>query len=151
MQDDRFWEQIAAELKELLEAETIAVAIAEADGAVVYYVAAVGKYARQIQGKRGDAASSGLCGTAFNSTCPVLVAQTEGDSRVRQDFVRDWGIKTALATPLYEDSRLIGALLAFNRSDGSLFDGESERKLQDYGTKVIDRFKENVFLPPNTH
>lgn len=135
--DNSLWEQITKELLELLLAETVAVAIAESDGAVVYYAAAAGKYALQIQGQRGDAASSGLCGTAFNSTCPVLVARTEGDSRVRQDFVSAWGIKTAIATPLYYESRLIGALLAFNRSDGSLFDSESERKLRDYAENIV--------------
>jgi signal transduction protein with GAF and PtsI domain len=46
------------------------------------------------------------------------------------------GIETALAVPLYYEGKLLGALLAWNRNDGSLFDEEAERVLAAYASEV---------------
>lgn len=54
--------------------------------------------------------------------CPILVTKTAGDTRVRQDYVESWGIYTALAAPLQYQGRLLGAIMALNRIDGSLWD-----------------------------
>ena len=66
----------------------------------------------------------------------MLVCRTEGDSRVRQDHVKALGIETALAVPLYYEGRLLGALMAMNRNDGSLFDEKAERVLTDYAQEI---------------
>ena len=127
---------IAQKAQNLLNAETMVVALAEAEGTTVYYAAAVGKYAEWIMNKRGDAATSGLCGVAFQETCPVLVRKTEGDLRVRQDHAQTLGIKTALAVPLYYQEKLLGALMALNRNDGSLFDEQTEYILANYAPEA---------------
>ena len=127
---------IAQQVQKIVNAETAVVALAEAEGQIVHYVAAVGKYAELMLDKKADAATSGLCGTAFQGQDPVLVCRTEGDSRVRQDYVKSLNIQTALAVPLYYDNRLLGALMVLNRQDSSLFDPESERILAEYANQA---------------
>lgn len=124
--------EIARHIQEIIDAETAVVALAESEGEVVYYAAAVGKYAELLLDKKAPAATSGLCGAAFASSQPVLVCRTEGDNRVRQDYVKALGIQTALAVPLYYQNQLLGALMALNRNDQSLFDEETERILEAY-------------------
>lgn len=135
-QNRQILDDIAGRVKEIVNADTAVVALAEAEGEVVYYAAAVGKHASWILDRRGAAATSGLCGTAFQSYQPVLVCRTEGDSRVRQDYVKALGIETALVVPLYYEGRLLGALMALNRTDGSLFDEKAEGVLADYAKEV---------------
>ncbi len=86
--------------------------------------------------KKGASATSGLCGAAFQGYQPVLVCRTEGDSRVRQDHAKALGIETALAVPLYYEGKLLGALMALNRNDGSLFDEEAEQVLASYASEA---------------
>lgn len=129
-------QKIAQKVQELLQAETVVVAEAESNGEVLYYAAAVGKHADAIVGKRGTTATSGLCGTAINGGCSVLVAKTAGDSRVRQDYVQSLGIYTAIAVPLQYQDKLLGAIMVLNRIDGSLFDQEAEKLLADYAAEI---------------
>lgn len=129
-------DEIADRIRELINAETAVVAIAESDGEIVHYAAAVGKHAASIRDKRGPSATSGLCGTAFESHDSVLVCKTQGDLRVRQDLVKALGITTALAVPLYYENRLLGALMAFNCADGTEFDAETETVLVAYAAKA---------------
>jgi signal transduction protein with GAF and PtsI domain len=135
-QNHQILDDIAERIQAILNAETATVALAESEGETVYYAAATGKHAEWVLGKRGAAATSGLCGTAFQSDQPVLVCRTEGDRRVRQDHAKALGIETALAVPLYYEGKLLGALLAWNRTDGSLFDEEAERVLAAYASEV---------------
>lgn len=128
--------EIAQTVQNLVKGETAVVALAENHGVNVYYAAAVGKYAEKIVGLRGEAASSGLCGTAFQDTCAVLVPQTLGDLRVRQDYVQNWGINTALAVSLRSQGKLLGALLVFNSLDGQPFNEESAQNLTDYANNI---------------
>ena len=44
--------------------KTLVVALAESEGEIVHYAAAVGKHAEWILDRRGASASSGLCGTS---------------------------------------------------------------------------------------
>lgn len=129
-------DDIAQRAQEIVNAETLVVALAESEGEIVHYAAATGKHAEWILDRRGTSATSGLCGTAFQGYQPVLVCRTEGDSRVRQDHVKALGIETALAVPLYYEGRLLGALMAMNRHDGSLFDEKAERVLADYAQEI---------------
>jgi transcriptional regulator with GAF, ATPase, and Fis domain len=131
-QNRQLLDSIAAHVKEIVNAQTSVVALAESEGEIVHYAAAVGKHAEQILDRRGASATSGLCGTAFQGYQPVLVCRTEGDNRVRQDQVKALGIETALAVPLYYEDRLLGALMALNRNDNSLFDEVAERVLANY-------------------
>lgn len=135
-QNRQVLDDIAEHVKEIVNAETAVVALAESEGEVVYYAAAVGKHAEWLLEKRGAAATSGLCGTAFESQQPVLVCRTEGDQRVRQDHAKALGIKTALAVPLYYEGNLLGALMALNRADGSLFDEKAEQSLATYASEA---------------
>jgi GAF domain-containing protein len=128
--------EIVQNVQNLVQGETAVLALAENHGVTVYYAASTGKYADKIVGLRGDAASSGLCGTAFQDTCPVLVTQTLGDLRVRQDYVQSWGINTALAVSLRFQGQLLGALLVFNSLDGQPFNEESSRNLTDYANNI---------------
>jgi GAF domain-containing protein len=136
--------QISQKIQELVEAETAIVALAESHGEIVHYAAGVGKYANQIVGLKGDAATSGLCGCTFQDKCPVLVEKTDGDIRVRQDYAQLWGITSALAVPLIYQGKLLGAFLAFNRQDGLNFNLENEQKLAEYANSIIDSIHEYV-------
>ena len=135
-QNQQILDEIAKHVQEIVNAETAVVALAESEGEMVYYAAAMGKNAEWILGKRGASATSGLCGTAFQGYQPVLVCRTEGDSRVRQDQAKALGIETALAMPLYYESKLLGALMVLNRNDGSPFDEEAERALAVYASEA---------------
>jgi GAF domain-containing protein len=127
---------IAAYAQALVNAETAVVAIAEDDGATVYYAAATGKHAAAIVNRRGNTATSGLCGVAFQGQQPVLVCQTQGDNRVRQDHAQAMGIETALAVPLLHQGQLLGALMVLNRIDGTPFDQPAEQELMEYANQV---------------
>ena len=131
---NQFLEEIVQRVKDILNAETAV--LAEVEEEVLYYAAAVGKHAHVIKGKRGAIATSGLCGTALESNCPILVTKTAGDPRVRQDYVQSLGIYTALAVPLQYQGKLLGAIMALNRIDGSLFDEKAEKLLADYASEV---------------
>ena len=135
-------QEIAQKVQELLNAQTAVVAEA-VDEEFLYYAAVVGKHAEVIQGKRGTIATSGLCGTAIESNCPILVTKTAGDTRVRQDYVESLGIYTALAVPLQYQGKLLGAIMALNRIDGSLFDEKAEKILADYATKICPSLYES--------
>ncbi len=87
----------------------------------------MGKYADMMVGKRGDAATSGLCGTAFQGSCPVLVEETKGDLRVHQDYVDAWAIQTALAIPVFFQGQLGGALMAL-RGNQTFLEKQNPRR-----------------------
>lgn len=133
-QTNQLKQEVARKVQELLNAETVVVAEVEED--FLYYAVAVGVHAEVIQGKRATIATSGLCGTAIESNCPILVTKTTGDTRVRQDYVESLGIYTALAVPLQYEGKLLGAIMALNRIDGSLFDKKAEKLLADYVSEV---------------
>lgn len=133
--------EIAQTVLDLLNAETVVIAEVEAEA--LYYAAAVGKHASLIEGKRGAIATSGLCGTAIESNCPILVTETAGDPRIRQDYVQSLGIYTALAVPLRDRGKLWGAIMALNRIDGSLFDEKAEKLLIDYASEVFSLLPHN--------
>lgn len=141
-QTDRLLDKIALPIIELLKAETVVVAEA-VDEEALHYAAAVGKHAAVIKGKKGKIATSGLCGTAIESNCPILVTKTAGDTRIRQDYVRSLGIYTALAVPLQYEGKLLGAIMVLNRIDGSLFDEKAEKILADYASKVCPSLYES--------
>ena len=134
-------QEIAQKVRELLNAETVVVA--EVEEEFLKYAAAVGLHAKVIQGKRGAIATSGLCGTAIESNCPILVTRTAGDTRVRQDYVESLGIYTALAVPLQYEGKLLGAIMVLNRIDGSLFDEKAEKLLADYADEVCPSLYES--------
>ena len=135
-QNRQILDDIARHVQVIVNAETAVVALAESEGEIVHYAAAAGKYAEWILDKRGASATSGLCGTAFQGHQPVLVCRTEGDSRVRQDHAKALGIETALAVPLYYEGKLLGALMAMNRMDGSLFDEKAQEVLATYAEEA---------------
>ena len=135
-QANQLLEEIAQRVLDLLNAETAVVAEIEEEE-VLYYAAAVGKHAAIIKGKRGTIATSGLCGTAIESNCPILVTQAAEDPRIRQDYAQSLGIYTALAIPLLDRGKLWGAIMALNRIDGSLFDEKAEKLLVDYASEVL--------------
>ena len=130
------FQTIAEQVQELVQAETATVIVLESDGQQIYHQAAAGKYADALVGRRGDTATSGLCAIAIQESCPVLVQQTAGDHRVRQDYVNAWGIYTALAVPLFSNHEIWGALMVLNRLDGQCFDEQDQQNLADYGTKI---------------
>lgn len=134
--NDLIWQEIAQQTQEIVSAETAVVALAESEGEFVYYVAAMGKNAEFIVNKRNNSANSGLCGVAFQGMVPVLVCNTSGDNRVRQDYAQAMGIKTALAVPIIFQNKLLGALMVLNRQDGKEFDGESEKILANYAAEL---------------
>lgn len=129
-------ETLAQRAQALVQAETAVVALAEAGGTHVYYAAAVGKHAAAIVGKRGAAATAGLCGLAFDSQTPVRVCQAKGDERLRQDYVTALGIETALAVPILHAGQLIGALMVLNQLEGRPFDAMAEQQLQSYAQTI---------------
>lgn len=135
-------EQIAQRVQTLVNAETVAISLAEAQGQTVYHVAAVGKHAEVIVGKRGDAATSGLCGAVFQAGNSVLVCQAQGDPRVRQDYVEALGINSALGIPLHHQGRLLGSFMILNRQDGQTFDREDEQRLNEYAQAIAPQLQQ---------
>lgn len=127
---------IAKRAQEIVNAETAVVALAESDAEIVHYAAAAGKHAEWIVDKKGPSATSGLCGTTFESEQPVLVCRTEGDQRIRQDYAQALGIQTALAVPLHYEGKLLGALMVLNRADASLFSEQEEELLSTYAAEA---------------
>lgn len=125
---------LAAEIKELTGAETAVIALTEENGTMISYAASVGKHAEWLQGRRGPAAGSGLCDTTLEAGGSVLVCQTNGDKRVRQDHVKALGIETALATPVFYDGQAIAVLMAMNREDGNAFSEQQEKALNNYAS-----------------
>jgi hypothetical protein len=91
-------DRLAEEILGLIPTETVI--IAEFDGDSIDYRAGAGKHTGAIVGKRGDIATSGLCTVVYQGSCPVVVGQTLGDNRIRQDIAVALGIKTALAVPI---------------------------------------------------
>lgn len=67
-------DDIAQHAQEIVNAETMVVALAESEGEIVHYAASAGKHADWILDRRGASATSGLCGTAFQGYQPVLVS-----------------------------------------------------------------------------
>ena len=128
--------QIAQQMEQLVNAETAVVAIAEDAGHTIVYEAAVGKHAAFIQGKRSQTATSGLCGAVLESGQAALVCQPQTDVRIRQDRAEQLGIITAVAVPIKRDGALIGALMALNRLDGSLFTDTEEHRLMEYAQTI---------------
>ncbi|MGK7951456.1 MAG: GAF domain-containing protein [Xenococcaceae cyanobacterium] len=84
-----------------------------------------------------------MCGTAIEGNCPILVTETAGDPRIRQDYVQSLGIYTALAVPLQYRGKLLGAIMALNRIDGSLFDEKAEKRMADYADEVCPSLYES--------
>ena len=123
-------EQIAQDVQQLTQGETVAIALAESDGAIMYYATA-------IIGKRGETAKTGLCGTVASEGQPVLVCQTLGDNRVRQDMAQAFGTKTALAVPVYQEGKLFAVFMVLNRLDGQLLNSEDEQRLSDYAKQLV--------------
>jgi GAF domain-containing protein len=117
-------DRLAEEILGLIPTETVI--IAEFDGDSIDYRAGAGKHTGAIVGKRGDIATSGLCTVVYQGSCPVVVGQTLGDNRIRQDIAVALGIKTALAVPIRVNNRLFGAVMVLNRLDaGELTDRDS--------------------------
>ncbi len=131
-------EQIAQDIQHLTQGETIAIALAESDGQIMHYAVAIGKHAHFIEGKRGETAKTGLCGVAASEGQSVLVCETLGDNRVRQDMAEALGIKTALAVPVYRDGQLFCVLMVLNRLDGQSFTAEDEKRLVDYAEQLTN-------------
>lgn len=129
---------IAQQAQALVQAETAVVALAEAEGATVFYAAAVGKHAAAIAGKRSATETSGLCGAAFTSGQPELVCQVYQDLRVRQDIAEALGITTALAVPISRQGVLKGALMVLNRQGGTAFDETDQTRLAAYAATLAD-------------
>jgi GAF domain-containing protein len=125
-------EKIVQDVQQLTQGETVAITLAESDGTIMYYATAIGKHATAIVGKRGETAKTGLCGTFACEGQPVLVCQTLGDNRVRQDMAEAFGTKTALAVPVYQEGKLFAVLMVLNRLDGQLLNKEVERTSFDY-------------------
>jgi GAF domain-containing protein len=123
-------EQIAQDVQQLTQGETVAIALTESDGTIMYYATA-------IIGKRGETAKTGLCGTVASEGQPVLVCQTLEDNRVRQDMAEAFGTKTALAVPVYQEGKLFAVLMVLNRLDGQLLNSEDEQRLSDYANQLV--------------
>ncbi len=85
-----------------------------------------------IVGKRGDIATSGLCTVVYRDSCPVVVGQTLGDNRIRQDIAVALGIKTALAVPIRVNNRLFGAVMLLNRLDGQELTDRDSLLVEEY-------------------
>ncbi len=134
--------QVAEQAKALTGAETSVVALAEDEGEIADFTIGVGKHAEWITGRRGPAEGSGLCGTAFVNQEPVLVCQTKGDSRVRQDHAELLNIESALAVSLRQEGRLLGAMLLLNRADGQPFTTEDEATLKQYAPEAARQVAE---------
>ena len=137
---------IAEQVQQLVKAETAVVALSQDAGNTIVYVAAVGNHAAFIQGKRGPATTSGLCGAVLESGQSALVCTPQTDVRIRQDLAEQLGITTALAVPLTLDSALIGALMVLNRFDGKAFTQVDEQALEIYANQVAETIQHSSTL-----
>ena len=83
-------------------------------------------------GKRVDIATSGLCTVVYLGSCPVVVGQTLGDNRIRQDIAVALGIKTALAVLIRVNNQLFGAVILLNRLDGQELTDRDSLLVEEY-------------------
>ena len=88
-------------------------------------------------GKRGDIATSGLCTVVYRDSCPVVVGQTRGDNRIRQDIAVALGIKTALAVPIRVNNQLFGAVMLLNRLDGQELTDRDSLLVEEYLNSLL--------------
>jgi GAF domain-containing protein len=88
-------------------------------------------------GKRGDIATSGLCTVVYPGSCPVVVGQTLGDNRIRQDIAVALGIKTALAVPIRVNNQLFGAVMLLNRLDGQGLTDRDSLLVEEYLNSLL--------------
>ncbi len=128
--------QVAQGVRSAVGASTAAVVLGEEDNSIVFFAASVGQHAHLLQGRRGPAAGSGLCGSALEAGVPILAAQTIGDGRVHQEHATQFGIDTALAVPILEGGSPVAFLMALNRVDGGTFDEASQAALESYAARV---------------
>jgi GAF domain-containing protein len=135
---------IANKVLEMTGAETAGVVLSEENNTFINYAACVGKLGEALTGRKGPAAGSGLCGTTLEAGEPVLVCQTVGDNRVRQDHVKAFGITTALAVPVFYEGESIAVLMAMNRPDGSPFSEADEKRLNEYAPTVAKTIADYV-------
>jgi GAF domain-containing protein len=132
---------IAEQAQQLVNAETAVVAISEDSGNAIVYVAAIGKHAASIQGKRSYTATSGLCGAVLQSGQAALVCHPQTDVRIRQDLAEQLGITTALAVPVKHDGALVGAIMVLNRLDGKEFTQADEQALVHHAETVAEEIE----------
>jgi len=126
---------IACSAQGITGAETVVVAVSEEDNTKkVYYAEAVGKNANWMRGKHGAVVNSGLCRDALKEHHPVLISNVGDGNRVKQNAANN--INTAMATSVYHEDRLVGALLLFNKTDGSQFNQKDEATLDEYAKEV---------------
>jgi GAF domain-containing protein len=128
-------DRLAEAILDLIPAETVI--IAQFDGDSIDYRAGAGKNAAAIVGKRGDIATSGLCAVVYQGSCPVVVGQTLGDNRIRQDIAVALGIKTALAVPIRLNHQLFGAVMLLNRLDGGELSDRDSLLVEEYLDSLI--------------
>lgn len=136
--------EIATHAQELTHAETAVLALAEDNEQTVYYAAAVGKHADVIVDRRVNSDHFGLCGVAFQGNDSVLVCNTVGDVRMRQDYVEALGINSAIAVPLRYDNKLLGAIMTLNRVDGQPFNAQTEQVLATYAQKAATQLQSAI-------
>jgi GAF domain-containing protein len=128
-------DRLAEEILGLISAETVIIALFDGDS--IDYRAGKGKKAPAIVGKRGDIATSGLCTVVYQGSCPVVVGQTEGDNRIRQDIAVALGIKTALAVPIRVNNQLLGAVMVLNRLDGDELTDRDSLLVEEYLNSLV--------------
>ena len=77
------------------------------------------------------------CTVVYQGSCPVVVGQTLGDNRIRQDIAVALGIKTALAVPIRVNNQLFGAVMLLNRLDGQELTDRDSLLVEEYLNSLL--------------
>jgi GAF domain-containing protein len=121
---------------DLLEVEAVSIALLEETEPYLNFVAAAGKSAPLIRGKRMHRAK-GLSGWVVTNGKPLIVQNVQQDSRHYGEFDQmiDFHTQGMLSVPLELQGKIIGVINAINKKNGE-FGNEELRLLQSFSSSA---------------
>jgi signal transduction histidine kinase/CheY-like chemotaxis protein len=113
-------EIVGANTLNLLDVETVVIALLDKSEQYLHYAAVTGEASKQIQGQRCNLDRS-LWGWSVRNSEPILVSDAKRDRRHDPDFDVQSGlqVRSVLSVPLQAKGRTRGAIAAINKRDGT--------------------------------
>jgi PAS domain S-box-containing protein len=113
----RALQMVAERAAKAVKAELTAVGLIDWKTRELHYVQSFGKLADRITGARTPLTKS-VRSLVSRSGEPVVINDAAEDGRIPKDTVEEWGIRSLLVVPMKIRKKIIGVLLAANRSGG---------------------------------
>lgn len=113
-------EIVGANTLNLLDVETVVIALLDKSEQYLHYAAVTGEASKQVQGQRCDLDRS-LWGWSVRNSEPILVSDAKRDRRHDPDFDAQSGlhVRSVLSVPLQAKGRTRGAIAAINKREGT--------------------------------